>query len=492
MKNNEFGFSGFAAYVPPYRVDLEQWCAWTGNSWDKTRAVIGASFRIPGVEEDVYTMAANAVLALIERNDVDPARVGYLALGTESSIDNATGAVIVRGLVDRALAARGKPRLARDCEVPEFKQACLAGVYGIKGAVRYLAHDGAGRQAIVVAADIAEYERGSSGEPTQGAGAVAMLLEANPKILALDLAAGGNASMFRGLDFRKPFARYCGQTEGISGRVRDFPVFNGKFSTACYVDETLSALDVMLAKRGGSRAQYFHELEAVFMHRPYHKMPVTAWALGYLFALGADAAGAAELAGYCAAAGVDSAALQQEMAQLPQRAFEADFDGTVAEPYPLTAALMKAFRETPTYKQVVDDKMRLGAKPMMGMGNLYSAALPGWLAAGLEEAAKTGRDLTDKSVLLIGYGSGDASEAIPGRVVAGWQAAAEKIHLAGAMQAACDLSQAQYEALHDGVPAPGLAPLVSGIRVARIGERKTGALQDFGIAYYSLGACEKA
>jgi len=491
MKKNEFGFSAFAAYVPPYRVDLEQWCAWTGNSWDKTRAVIGSSFRIPGVEEDMYTMAANAVLTLIERNNVDPTRIGYLALGTESSIDNATGAVIVRGLVDRALAARGLPRLARDCEVPEFKQACLAGIYGIKGAVRYLAHDGAGRQAIVVAADIAEYERGSSGEPTQGAGAVAMLLEENPKILALDLAGGGNASTFRGLDFRKPFARYCGQTEGISGRVRDFPVFNGKFSTACYVDETLSALEVMLAKRGVGRGQFFRELEAVFMHRPYHKMPVTAWALGYLFALGADPSGAEELAGYCAAAGVDPAALQQEMAQLPVRAFEADFEGTVAEPYPLTATLMKAFRETPTYKQVVDDKMRLGAKPMMGMGNLYSAALPGWLAAGLEEAAKSGRDLTDKSVLLIGYGSGDASEVIPARVVAGWQEAAAKIHLADAMTAARDLTQAQYEALHDGVEPPGLERLVKGIRVQRVGDRKTGALQDFGIAYYSLGCCEK-
>ena len=53
----------------------------------------------------------------------------------------------------------------------------------------------------------------------------------------------------------------------------------------------------------------------------------------------------------------------------------------------MTAQVLKAFRETPMYKAVVDDKMRLGSKTMMAMGNLYSAALPGWLAAGLEEAA---------------------------------------------------------------------------------------------------------
>jgi hydroxymethylglutaryl-CoA synthase len=479
------GISAFAAYVPPYRVSLEAWCEWTGNSWDKTRAVIGESFRVPGTEQDMYCMAANSVVELIVRNSVDPQRIGYLALGTESSIDNAAGAVIVRGLVDRALAARGMPRLARDVEVPEFKQACLGGVYGMKGAVRYLAHDGQGRQAIVVAADIAEYERGSSGEPTQGAGAVAMLFEAEPKILALDLAASGNASTFRGLDFRKPFARFCGQNETVSGRVRDFPVFNGKFSTACYIDETLSALDVMLAKRGGSRAAYFRNLEAVFMHRPYAKMPVTAWALGYLFALGHDRSG--ELDRYCMSAGVDPAALRAEMAQLPSRAYEVDFEGTVSEPYPLTAALMKAFRETPVYKQIVDDKMRLGSKTMMGMGNLYSAALPGWLAAGLEEAAQTGREIGGKEMLLVGYGSGDASEAIPARVVPGWKEAALRIHVGAAMEPAVDLTQAQYEALHDGVPAPGLGRQNVGIRIDRLGERKVGGLADYGLAYYGLG-----
>ncbi len=484
MESKEFGISGFAAYVPRYRVDLEQWCGWTGNSWDKIRSVIGSSFRIPGVEEDVYTMAANAVVALIRQHDIEPASVGYLALGTESSIDNATGAVIVRGLVDRALVASGRPRLARDCEVPEFKQACLAGVYGMKGAVRYLAHDGAGRVAIVVAADIAEYERGSSGEPTQGAGAVAILLEADPKLLTLDLKAAGSASTFRGLDFRKPFARYCGQPESMTGRVRDFPVFNGKFSTACYVDETLSALDALLAKRGGSRAGYFRDLEAVFMHRPYHKMPVTAWALGYLFALGADAAGRDELGAYCALAGVEPAALRVEMASLPRRAFEADFDGTVAEPYPLTASLMKVFRQQPAYERVVEDKMRLGSKTMMGMGNLYSAALPGWLAAGLEEAARTGRDLAGKELLLIGYGSGDASEAIPARVVSDWRGAALRSRISDAMEAAADLTQVQYEALHDGLPAPDLAAKPAGIHVQRVGDRRTGALQDYGVAYY--------
>jgi len=43
-------------------------------------------------------MAANATLRLIERYGVDPARVRYLALGTESSTDNSAGAIIVKGM----------------------------------------------------------------------------------------------------------------------------------------------------------------------------------------------------------------------------------------------------------------------------------------------------------------------------------------------------------------------------------------------------------
>ncbi len=106
----QVGISGFAVYVPPYRVDLESWCQWTGNPWDKTRAVVGHSFRMRGPAQSVYTMAATAVMRLIERYEIDPAKVGFLALGTETSTDNSAGAVIVKGMLDRRRSI--SPRLA--------------------------------------------------------------------------------------------------------------------------------------------------------------------------------------------------------------------------------------------------------------------------------------------------------------------------------------------------------------------------------------------
>src|SRR5690606_3382982 len=188
LMKSQVGISAFAVYVPPYRVDLEEWCRWTGSPWDKTRAVVGRSFRMRGPEQSVYTMAATAVMRLIDQYDIDPERIGFLGLGTESSTDNSAGAVIGKGMLDDGLRETGRPAVNRYCEVPEVKHACLGGVYALKHALRYLALEGDDRCAIVVSADIAEYARGSSGEPTQGAGAVAMLLERNPRIFEVDLA----------------------------------------------------------------------------------------------------------------------------------------------------------------------------------------------------------------------------------------------------------------------------------------------------------------
>ena len=279
------GISGLAAYVPPFRVWLEDWCEWTGDQWPRVREVVGRSFRVRGPEHSVYTMAATAVMRLIDQYNVDPTRIKFLGLGTESSTDNSAGAIIIKGMVDQALESRGKPPIARSCEVPEFKHACLGGVYAMKGAIRQLALDGAGGQAIVVCADIAEYARGSSGEPTQGAGAVAMLLEEDPALVVVDLPGSGSASDYRVMDFRKPMLRFCGQDRTESHQVQDFPIFNGKYSTTCYIDETLQALNDMYRKRRLVPIDYLRSLKTVFMHRPYRRMPETGWAVAYLFAL---------------------------------------------------------------------------------------------------------------------------------------------------------------------------------------------------------------
>lgn len=477
------GISGFSLYLPPYRVNLEDWCEWTGEPWAKVGKVVGRSFRMRGPEQDVYCLAANAVLRLIRNYGIDPARVGMLALGTESSADNSAGAVIVKGLVDQGLRAFGKPGLANECEVPEYKHACLGGVYALKGALRYVAGDGAQRLAIVVSADIAEYARGSTGEPTQGAGAVAMLVEAEPKLLEANLGAGGCASEYRVVDFRKPFTRFAGQRPGSLGQLQDVPVFNGRYSTTCYVDAVRNVMASLLNKQDGAWADYYHGLDAVFMHRPYHRMPENGWGMAYLFALAHDAD--ARLDALAGEAGVEPAALARELREPPDVPGLAMTGRLNADAYPLAAEVLQQFRRNPLYREVVSGKLSLGAGRMQDLGNLYTAALPAWLAAGLEDALTQDVDAAGQTWLSVGYGSGDAAEAIPMRVVEGWQAAARKIGFDQALANAVNLDAPAYAVLHAGEDVARLArqPQAEFI-IESVGARTDADYHDAGIAYH--------
>jgi len=483
--NNHVGISGFAVYVPPYRVDLEAWCRWTGQPWDKTRAVVGRSFRMRGPEQSVYTMAATAVMRLIERYEIDPRRIGFLGLGTESSTDNSAGAVIVKGMLDDGLKALGLPPVNRYCEVPEVKHACLGGVYALKHALRYLALEAdQDRCAIVVSADIAEYARGSSGEPTQGAGAVAMLIERNPKLLEIDLRNIGSASAYRAVDFRKPVLRNIIRGK-LNCHFQDLPVFNGKYSTTCYIDETLHALNDMTRRMGREPAEFYRELDAVFMHRPYHRMPETSFAMSYLFGLASDGPeGRAELARYCERAGMDVDAVLAEMRSQPDILDLVRNGDIEADAYPLSIELSRAFRKSEEFSELVSEKMSLGAEIMKEIGNVYCAALPAWMAAGLEDAYFRGIDLTGGRVLAVGYGSGDAAEAMPMRVPAGWEQAAAKIGFEAALEPYQNLTRAQYESLHDTGNAEGLDAPDSGFVIESVGSSSNPKFSDEGIEYY--------
>jgi hydroxymethylglutaryl-CoA synthase len=465
MERKHIGISGLAAYTPPFRVWLEDWCRWTDNQWPKIREVVGRSFRVRGRNQSVYTMAATAVMRLI---------------------DHSAGAIIVKGMVDQALIARGKAPIARSCEVPEFKHACLGGVYGMKNAIRHLALDGVGGQAIVVCADIAEYARGSSGEPTQGAGAIAMLLEEDPTLAEVDLVQSGSASDYRIMDFRKPMLRFCGQDRSESHQVQDFPVFNGKYSTTCYIDETLHALNDMYEKRGLTASDYLRSLKTVFMHRPYRRMPETGYAVAYLFALGnGSPEDRAELASFCYEAGIEPDALLQEMSSKPEVATFADPEKLNYEAYPLTMAVFRIFRASRRYRREILDKLALGSDTMLDLGNLYTAALPAWIAAGFEQAADENLDLAGEELLTLGYGSGDAAEVIPFIVADRWREATALIGFGESMEFAVDLNEEQYAALHSGRRPPNLDYLPRNeFVIDKVGRTDERQFQDIGIEYY--------
>ena len=93
-------------------------------------------------------------------------------------------------------------------------------------------------------------------------------------------------------------------------------------------------------------------------------------------------------------------------------------------------------------------------------------------------------DLAGRKVLAVGYGSGDAAEAIPMTVAAGWRDAAAKIGFEAALEAHQDLTQQQYETLHDTGTAQGLRDPDEGFVIQSIGSSANPNFSDEGIEYY--------
>jgi hydroxymethylglutaryl-CoA synthase len=484
MSNPPTGISGIAVHVPPFRVDLKQWCDWTGADWNKICDVVGTGFRLPGPQQSVYTMAANAILRLIEQHEINPAEVRFLGLGTESSTDNSAGAVIVKGMVNNALEALGKEPLSRNCEVPEYKHACLGGIYALKNAVRFLNTDGRDAKAIVVCSDVALYGLGSTGEPTQGAGAVALLLEKNPRVATIDLSESGSASDYRGVDFRKPIQYRNGNGETLA--CSNTPVFNGRYSMSCYIDEMQRALEDMYERRQITANNYLDDVAAVFIHRPFRRMPENGWGMAWLFGLAAATGdGHDVLRELCEVAGVSFDAVLEEAGKPPVVSDFGISERIRDEVFPLLSKVQRRARGSDAWQNAVGNKMTLGTGWMEELGNIYTGALPAWFAAGLEDAAKEGIDLAGKEILLIGYGSGDAAEAIPVHMVPGWEDAARKTNMAAAMANPIDLNQEQYNSIHEGRSdaSPQYSPKDEFV-IERIGSEKEEAFQDAGIEYY--------
>jgi hydroxymethylglutaryl-CoA synthase len=173
------------------------------------------------------------------------------------------------------------------------------------------------------------------------------------------------------------------------------------------------------------------------------------------------------------------------MSSEPDVAGFAHREGVHNESYPLTMSVLQAFRSTQTYQREVLDKLSLGADRIRDLGNLYTAAMPAWLAAGLEQALEADMDLTHQELLTLGYGSGDAAEVIPFYVAPRWREATARIRFTQALSDPIDLTEAQYVALHDGHFVSGLekAPHDEFV-IAGVGQHEERHFQDIGIEYY--------
>ncbi|MEV6167707.1 hydroxymethylglutaryl-CoA synthase [Streptomyces sp. NPDC051954] len=146
--------------------------------------------------EDVISYAVNAARPLLDRlGERELATIELLVVGTESGIDlSKATATWVHELLG----------LPRTCRLFEVKQACYAGVAALQLAAAQIAT--ASREdarALVIGCDVPRLIRGSTAEPSQGAGAVAVLVAPEPTLATAELGAAGYSS-FDVTDVRRP------------------------------------------------------------------------------------------------------------------------------------------------------------------------------------------------------------------------------------------------------------------------------------------------
>lgn len=169
------GIDALAVYTSRYALPLATLAQARGIDAEKYHTGLGQyAMSVPPPGEDVVTMAANAAMQVLQ--DVDVNEFEMLLFATESGIDQSKAAgIYVHGLL--GLPAR--------CRVVELKQACYGGTAAIQLALSFI-RENPSKKVLVIASDIARYGLNTAGESSQGCGAVALILSANPRILALE------------------------------------------------------------------------------------------------------------------------------------------------------------------------------------------------------------------------------------------------------------------------------------------------------------------
>ncbi|MEL6275895.1 MAG: hypothetical protein AAFU03_12400 [Bacteroidota bacterium] len=186
-KSPQVGIDDLSTYLPQLYLPIEDLATERELNYAKLSKGLGLlGMSIPDACEDVATMAANAVLDLMHKNELAPHQIGRIYLGTESALDGAkpTATYVLEMLQDHFSDIYG-PNCFLNCDVIDMTFACIGAVDALQNTLDWVSGN-PNRIGIVVASDDAKYELGSGGEYTQGAGAVAALVKQNPRLLAID------------------------------------------------------------------------------------------------------------------------------------------------------------------------------------------------------------------------------------------------------------------------------------------------------------------
>lgn len=362
----------------------------------------------PDTYEDIVTMGANAALRLMQRKGLEPEDIGRIDVATESAFDQSKPvSTYIAGCLE--LVFDGNFHHANK---GERKFACVSGTQSIDDAYNWIqAGRNRGRAAIVIATDTALYARGDAGEATQGAGAVAMLIDEDPSIVSLSTEQGyGSADE---TDFLKPN--------------QQFPSVDGKRSVQVYLNRMREALVDFESIAGDI------ELDEYCLgpfHTPFPGMVRKAAVLAYRHVT-RDTDIEDELA--------DEIGPQPRMEAFNS---EDEYLDAVRE---YTDALQETDQYQTWYEQTVNPTLDVSRE----VGNWYTGSVHIARASGLKKLAETGEEAVGNKLLVGSYGSGAQAEIHAETIQSGWKDEITALTIDEQLANRYDLEYEEYEDVHD-------------------------------------------
>ena len=249
MIGNEYlfaniGIDSIGFHAPRHYLDIEDLAVKRNVDPNKFKeGLMLKEMRLPEVDEDIISIGLKAGYNALQRGKINPKEIDAVFAGTETIV------YAVKSVSNIFAELLG---VSKNCITQDIYNACAGGTLAILNAIALIEKDIINK-ALIISADISSYEMGSPAEPTQGSGAIALIISRNPRIAT----------------FSKKFGK-------ISGNVNDFfrpaneknaQVF-GKYSTDTYLNFQLRAYDDLIKHIGNFYADYYT------FHAPFSKMPI--------------------------------------------------------------------------------------------------------------------------------------------------------------------------------------------------------------------------
>ncbi|MGO4927173.1 hydroxymethylglutaryl-CoA synthase [Fundicoccus sp. Sow4_F4] len=240
--DTKVGIDKLSVYLPHFYLEMDELAKARGAEVEKYTIGIGQNkMAVPTIQEDIIALGANAASLILD--DEDKTTIDQVIFATESSFDFSKAAsTYIHELLEIQPFAKSF----------EVKEACYAATAALQMACDYvrLRPD---RKVLVISADESRYGLGTAGEPTQGAGAIAMLISANPQIFAIDM--DSISITDNQFDFWRP-------------SYSEFAMVEGSFSTELYQD----IFKRVMSQLEETDPEKLSQIKAMTFHLPFTKM----------------------------------------------------------------------------------------------------------------------------------------------------------------------------------------------------------------------------